>query len=59
MHSSCPESRGEKLLIDMDRIRKSFANFTGGEGGLGRVARGKKMRQDTGRRRGRDTEIYR
>lgn len=35
MHSSSPKSRGEKLLIDMDRIRKSFfVNFT--ERGRGR-----------------------
>lgn len=34
MHSSHPKSRGEKLLIDMDRIRKSLAGgAAGGRGG--------------------------
>ena len=54
MHSSRPRSHGEKLLIDMDGVRKSFANYTGGEGGVGRAARDEKTRQDTGRHRGKD-----
>lgn len=46
MHSSRPRSRGEKLLIDMDRIRKSFAHFTGGEGGVGTGERQRMRKRD-------------
>lgn len=35
MHSTHPRSCGEKILIDMDRIGKSFLKkFTGGERGV-------------------------
>lgn len=61
MHSSRPKSCGEKLLIDMDRIRKSFANFTGGEeGGVRRAAKDEKNKtRQRGRDKQRQTEIYR
>lgn len=56
MHSSHPKSCREKILMDMDRIRKSFANFTGGEAGVGRVARDENTRQDTVGERNRKTD---
>lgn len=47
MHSSHPWSWGEKILIDMDRIRKSSADFTGGK------KKGRGMRK----RKGKDAEM--
>lgn len=38
MHSSGPRSSRAKLLIDMDGVRKSFANCTGGEEGVSRAS---------------------
>ncbi len=59
MHSSRPRSRREKLLIDMDRIRKPFANFTGGEGGLGRATRDEKTLGGTEGEINRETDTNR
>ena len=53
MHSSHAKSCREKILMDMDRIRKSFPNFTGGEAG---VARDEKTRQDTAGEINRETD---
>lgn len=50
MHSSCHRTRREKLLIDMDRVRKSSANYTGEKGGVGEMRRDEKMRWKTERR---------
>jgi len=38
MHSSRPRSHREKLLIDMDRVRKSFTDYAGREEGVSRAS---------------------